>query len=41
MSWTGNDDAAVTTRIATVLNSLQPSERRVVDHIISDLDGVV
>ena len=41
MSWTGNDDAAVTTRIATVVNSLQPSERRVVDHIIGDLDGVV
>lgn len=41
MSWTGNDDAAVTTRIATVLNSLQPSERRVVDHIMGDLDGVV
>jgi RpiR family carbohydrate utilization transcriptional regulator len=41
VSWTGNDDAAATTRIATVLNSLQPSERRVVDHIIGDLDGVV
>ena len=41
MNWTGNDDASVTTRIATVLNSLQPSERRVVDHVIGDLDGVV
>jgi RpiR family carbohydrate utilization transcriptional regulator len=41
VSWTGNDDATVTTRIATVLNSLQPTERRVVDLIMSDRDGVV
>lgn len=41
MSWAGNDDATVTTRIATVLNSLQPSERRVADLIMGDRDGVV
>ena len=41
MSWAGNDDATVTTRIATVLNSLQPSERRVVELIMGDRDGVV
>ncbi len=41
MSWAGNDDVSVTTRIATVLNSLQPSERRVVDLIMGDRDGVV
>lgn len=41
MSWTGNDDATVTTRIATVRNSLQPSELSVVALILDDAEGVV
>ncbi|MET4783113.1 MurR/RpiR family transcriptional regulator [Glaciihabitans sp. UYNi722] len=41
MSWTGNDEATATTRIATVLNSLLPSEHRVVELIVEDPDGVV
>ena len=41
MSWTGNPDASVTTRIATVLNSLGPSERRVVELIVDDAEGVL
>jgi DNA-binding MurR/RpiR family transcriptional regulator len=41
MSWNGSDDAAPTTRIATVINSLLPSERRVVELILADADGIV
>ena len=41
MNWTGNDDATVTTRIATVRNSLQPSEVSVVTLILDDAEGVV
>ena len=41
MSWTGNPDAAVTTRIATVRNSLGPSEIRVVELIVDDAEGVL
>lgn len=41
MSWTGNEEASVTTRIATVRNSLLPSEQRVVDLIVADAEGVV
>lgn len=41
MSWTGNDDPTVTTRIRTVRNTLQPSELSVVALILDDPDGVV
>jgi RpiR family carbohydrate utilization transcriptional regulator len=41
VSWTGNDDATVTTRIRTVQNSLQPSEVSVVALILDDAEGVV
>ena len=41
MSWTGNDDTTVTTRISTVRNSLQPSEHSVVGWILDDPEGVV
>ena len=41
MSWTGSPDAAVATRIATVRNSLGPSEVRVVELIIDDAEGVL
>lgn len=41
MSWTGNDDATVTTRISTVRNSLQPSELSVIALILQDAEGVV
>lgn len=41
MSWTGNDDASVTSRISTVRNSLQPSELSVVALIQGDAEGVV
>ncbi|CAN5205838.1 MurR/RpiR family transcriptional regulator [soil metagenome] len=41
MSWSGSDEASPTTRIATVMNSLLPSERRVVELIIADADRIV
>ena len=37
MTWSGSDDVTPTTRIATVINSLLPSERRVVELILADL----
>ncbi|GAB7302715.1 hypothetical protein MAFF212519_05660 [Clavibacter michiganensis] len=36
-----SDDVGPTTRIATVVNALQPSERRVVQLILDDTEGVV
>ncbi len=39
MQW--SDDVGPTTRIATVVNALQPSERRVVQLILDDTEGVV
>ncbi|MBF4625342.1 MurR/RpiR family transcriptional regulator [Clavibacter sp. VKM Ac-2872] len=39
MQW--SDDVGPTTRIATVVNALQPSERRVVELIVDDTEGVV
>ncbi|KZC94011.1 MULTISPECIES: MurR/RpiR family transcriptional regulator [Clavibacter] len=39
MQW--SDDVGPTTRIATVVNALQPSERRVVELILDDTEGVV
>jgi len=36
-----SDDVGPTTRIATVVNALQPSERRVVELILDDTEGVV
>ncbi|MFB2555565.1 MurR/RpiR family transcriptional regulator [Herbiconiux liangxiaofengii] len=39
MQW--SDEVGPTTRIATVVNSLQPSERRVVELILGDPEGVV
>src|SRR3982751_6041831 len=41
MSWSGSDDVNPTTRIATVINSLLPSERRVVELILADTVGIV
>lgn len=41
MSWTGSEEAGPTTRIATVMNSLLPSERRVVELILADADRIV
>lgn len=41
MNWSGTDEAGPTTRIASVLNALQPSERRVVDLILQDAAGMV
>jgi RpiR family carbohydrate utilization transcriptional regulator len=41
MSWSGSDDVNPTTRIATVINSLLPSERRVVELILADAEGIV
>lgn len=41
MTWSGSEDVAPTTRIATVINSLLPSERRVVELILADAEGVV
>jgi RpiR family carbohydrate utilization transcriptional regulator len=41
MSWTGSDDVGATTRIATVINTLLPSERRVVELILADTEGIV
>jgi len=41
MSWTGNEDVAPTTRIATVINALLPSERRVVELILADTEGAM
>ncbi|MEP6478382.1 MAG: MurR/RpiR family transcriptional regulator [Rhodoglobus sp.] len=41
MNWSGSEDAAPTTRIATVMNSLLPSERRVVELILADTEGIV
>lgn len=41
MNWSGTDEAGPTTRIAAVLNALQPSERRVVDLILQDAAGMV
>ncbi|MBT1636472.1 MurR/RpiR family transcriptional regulator [Clavibacter michiganensis] len=39
MQW--SDDVGPTTRIATVVNALQPSERRVFELILDDTEGVV
>ena len=41
MSWTGSDDVAPTTRIATVINALLPSERRVVELILDDTESAM
>lgn len=41
MTWSGSDDVNPTTRIATVINSLLPSERRVVELILADAEGIV
>ncbi|CAD6003368.1 MurR/RpiR family transcriptional regulator [Agreia sp. COWG] len=41
MTFSGSDDVNPTTRIATVINSLLPSERRVVELILADLEGIV
>jgi len=41
MSWTGSEDVAPTTRIATVINALLPSERRVVELILADTEGAM
>lgn len=41
MSWNGSDDVGPTTRIATVINSLLPSERRVAEMILADIEGIV
>lgn len=41
MTWSGSDDVSPTTRIATVINSLLPSERRVVELILADTEGIV
>ena len=41
MTWSGSEDVTPTTRIATVINSLLPSERRVVELILADLEGIV
>lgn len=41
MSFTGSDDIGPTVRIATVINSLLPSERRVAEMILADLEGIV
>lgn len=41
MTWSGSDDVDPTTRIATVINSLLPSERRVAELILADAEGVV
>lgn len=41
MSWSGSDDVPTTTRIATVINTLLPSERRVVDILLADAEGAV
>jgi DNA-binding MurR/RpiR family transcriptional regulator len=41
MTWSGSEDVNPTTRIATVINSLLPSERRVVELILADTEGIV
>lgn len=41
MTWTGADDAPPTARIATLEPSLQPSERRVVEVVLTDIAGAV
>lgn len=41
MTWSGSEDVTPTTRIATVINSLLPSERRVVELILADTEGIV
>jgi len=41
MSWTGSEDVTPTTRIATVINALLPSERRVVELILADTEGAM
>ena len=41
MSWTGSEDVAPTTRIATVINALLPSERRVVELILDDTEAAM
>lgn len=41
MTWSGSEDVNPTTRIATVINSLLPSERRVVELILADAEGIV
>lgn len=41
MGWTGNGSVLPTVRIATVLNSMQPSERRVAELIAASPDVVV
>lgn len=41
VTWSGSEDVNPTTRIATVINSLLPSERRVVELILADSEGMV
>jgi RpiR family carbohydrate utilization transcriptional regulator len=41
MTWSGSEDVTPTTRIATVINSLLPSERRVAELILADTEGIV
>ena len=41
MTWTGSELAHPTTRIATVIPSLQPSERRVAELILAEAESVV
>ncbi|TFD48781.1 MurR/RpiR family transcriptional regulator [Cryobacterium frigoriphilum] len=41
MGWTGNDEASPSTRVATVINSLQPTERRVAECMVADMAAIV
>ncbi|WP_062212062.1 MurR/RpiR family transcriptional regulator [Demequina oxidasica] len=41
MSWTGSSDAPPTARIAALISSLQPSERRVAEAIVADVSKAV